>query len=65
MGFLASSRFDGSSYNVMEEEGTVEVAVGVIEGSLGTEVRVQVTTIDISSGGAEGDTYCMYVNAHK
>ena len=51
IGFLASTRFDGTSYNVAEEEGSVEISVGVIESSLGTEVQVTVTRIDISAQG--------------
>ena len=51
MGFLDSPRFDGTSYNVVEEEGTVQVTVGVIEGSLGTEVEVRVATSDGSALG--------------
>ena len=51
IGFLASTRFDGTSYNVAEEEGSVEISVGVIESLLGTEVQVTVTRIDISAQG--------------
>ena len=35
----------------MEEEGTVEITVGVIEGFLGTEVEITVTTV---GGTAQG-----------
>ena len=64
IGFLGSARFDGTSYNVVEEEGSVEISVGVIELSLGTEVQIIVTTIDISAQGMRiriihGLCYCI------
>ena len=60
IGFLESGRFDGTSYNVGEEEGMVEIPVGIIEGALGTVVRVQVATINGTAIGTYIHTLSLY-----
>ena len=57
IGLRPNFRFDGEFFNVMEEEGSLQIPVGVIEGALGTEVEVLVTTIN---GTAQG-TYKTYI----
>ena len=57
IGLRPSVRFDGTFFNVMEEEGSLQIPVGVIEGALGTEVEVLVTTINETAQG----TYKTYI----
>ena len=57
IGLQPNFRFDGEFFNVMEEEGSLQIPVRVIEGALGTEVEVLVTTIN---GTAQG-TYKTYI----
>ena len=57
IGLQPNFRFDGTFVNVMEEEGSLQIPVGVIEGALGTEVEVLVTTISETAQG----TYRTYI----